>query len=111
MPHNEEIDDFLEGPTIIATGPLTGEKFSQKLADTIGQSSLFFFDASAPIVLKDSIDMSIAYKKARYEQGDDSYINCPFSVEQYDKFYEELIHSLLVQYISRIHFLVRILLI
>ena len=91
--HNEEIDDFLEGPTIIVTGPLTGEKLAQKLADTIGQSSLFFFDASAPIVLKDSIDMNIAYKKARYEQGDDSYINCPFSVEQYDKFYEELIHA------------------
>ena len=91
--HNEEIDDFLEGPTIIATGPLTGEKLVLQLADTIGQSSLFFFDASAPIVLKDSIDMKIAYKKARYEQGDDSYINCPFSVEQYDRFYEELIHA------------------
>ena len=91
--HEEEIDDFLEGPTIIATGPLTGDKLAKKLADTIGQSSLFFFDASAPIVLKDSINMKIAYKKARYDQGDDSYINCPFSIEQYEKFYDELVHA------------------
>ena len=91
--HEKEIDDFLEGPTLIATGPLTGDKLAKKLADTIGESSLFFFDASAPIVLKDSINMEIAYKKARYDQGDDSYINCPFSVEQYERFYNELINA------------------
>lgn len=91
--HEEEIEDFLEGPTIIATGPLTSDKLAKKLAETIGQDSLFFFDASAPIVLKDSIDMNIAYKKSRYEQGDDSYINCPFSEEQYDKFYNKLINA------------------
>ena len=91
--HNEEINDFLDGPTIIATGPLTGDKLAIKLAQTIGQESLFFFDASAPIVLKDSIDMNIAYKKSRYDQGDDSYINCPFSVEEYEKFYNELVNA------------------
>ena len=91
--HEEEINDFLEGPTIIATGPLTSDGLAKKLAETIGQESLFFFDASAPIVLKDSINMEIAYKKSRYDQGDDSYINCPFSVEQYEKFYDELIHA------------------
>lgn len=91
--HEEEINDFLEGPTIIATGPLTGDALAKKLSETIGQDSLFFFDASAPIVLKDSINMEIAYKKSRYDQGDDSYINCPFSVEQYEKFYDELIHA------------------
>lgn len=91
--HEEEIDDFLEGPTIIATGPLTGDKLAKKLSDTIGQDSLFFFDASAPIVLKDSINMDIAYKKSRYDQGDDSYINCPFSIEQYENFYNELINA------------------
>ncbi len=91
--HEKEIDDFIEGPTIIATGPLTADKLASKLADTIGQKSLFFFDASAPIVSKDSIDMNIAYKKSRYDQGDDSYINCPFSEEQYDRFYEELINA------------------
>ena len=91
--HEEEVDDFLEGPTIIATGPLTGDKLAKKLSETIGQDSLFFFDASAPIVLKDSIDMNIAYKKSRYEQGDDSYINCPFNEEQYNRFYDELVNA------------------
>lgn len=91
--HEEEIDDFLEGPTIIATGPLTGDKLASKLSETIDQQSLFFFDASAPIVLKDSINMNIAYKKSRYDQGDDSYINCPFSEEQYEKFYNELVNA------------------
>lgn len=91
--HNEEVNDFLEGPTIIATGPLTSDKLADKISKIIGRESLFFFDASAPIVLKDSIDMNIAFKKSRYDQGDDSYINCPFSEEQYDKFYNELINA------------------
>ena len=91
--HEEDVEDFLEGPTIIATGPLTSDVLAKKISETIGQDSLFFFDASAPIVLKDSIDMNIAYKKSRYDQGDDSYINCPFSEEQYDKFYDALIHA------------------
>ena len=91
--HEEDINEPLEGPTIIATGPLTSEPLSNWLAKQIGEESLFFFDASAPIVKKESINMNIAYKKARYDQGDDSYINCPFSIEQYDKFYEELINA------------------
>lgn len=91
--HEEDVEDFLEGPTIIATGPLTSEILANKISKLIGKDSLFFFDASAPIVLKDSIDMNIAYKKSRYDQGDNSYINCPFSEEQYDKFYDELIRA------------------
>ena len=91
--HEDEVKDFLEGPTIIATGPLTSDALSSKISELIGQKSLFFFDASAPIVLKDSINMNIAYKKSRYDQGDDSYINCPFSEEQYENFYKELINA------------------
>ncbi len=91
--HEEDVSFPKNEPTIIATGPLTSDALSKWLADKIGKQSLFFFDASAPIVKKDSINMSVAYKKARYDQGDDSYINCPFSVEQYDKFYEELINA------------------
>ena len=87
--HEEDVGLPPEGVTIIATGPLTSEGLSNYLSKTIGQKSLFFFDASAPIVKKDSIDMNIAYKKARYDQGDDSYINCPFSEEEYKKFYNE----------------------
>ena len=91
--HNEEIIDFLDGPTIIATGPLTSDKLAKRISEAVGKDSLFFFDASAPIVLKSSIDMSLAYKKSRYDQGDDSYINCPFSEEQYNKFWEELVKA------------------
>ena len=91
--HEEDVETILDEPTIIATGPLTSEPLSKYLASLVGKDSLFFFDASAPIVKKDSIDMNIAYKKARYDQGDDSYINCPFSVEQYDKFYDALINA------------------
>lgn len=91
--HHEDVNDFLEGPTIIATGPLTSDGLAKKISDLIGQDSLFFFDASAPIVLKESINMNIAYKKSRYNQGDEGYINCPFTEEQYNKFYEELINA------------------
>lgn len=91
--HEEDVETIGDEPTIIATGPLTSDALSKYLASLVGQESLFFFDASAPIVKKDSIDMNIAYKKARYDQGDDSYINCPFSIEQYDKFYDALINA------------------
>lgn len=91
--HNEELDSFPDGITIVATGPLTSDNLLKYLSSYIGQKNLFFFDASAPIVEKDSIDMNIAYKKARYDQGDDSYINCPFSKEEYDRFYNELINA------------------
>jgi len=91
--HIEDVETIPEGTTIIATGPLTSEKLSKTLCNKIGQDSLFFFDASAPIIEKDSINMEIAYKKARYDQGDDSYINCPMSIEEYNKFYYELTHA------------------
>ncbi len=91
--HEEDVETLNDEPTIVATGPLTSEPLAKYLASLVGKESLFFFDASAPIVKKDSIDMSIAYNKARYDQGDDSYINCPFSVEQYDKFYDALINA------------------
>lgn len=91
--HEEDVKVPGNNPTIIATGPLTSKDLSDWLAKEIGEQSLFFFDASAPIVKKDSINMNIAYKKSRYDQGDDSYINCPFNEEQYDKFYNELINA------------------
>ena len=91
--HREDVLTPPEGLTIIATGPLTSDGLASYLSKLIGTDNLFFFDASAPIIEKDSIDMNIAYKKARYDQGDDSYINCPFSKEQYDVFYHELINA------------------
>ena len=92
--HNEEVDSLKAGINIIATGPLTSDKMSKVLKGVLGDDFLYFYDAAAPIIEKDSIDMNIAYKKSRYEQGDDSYINCPFdSKEDYLKFYDELIHA------------------
>lgn len=91
--HREDVTSPKEGLNIIATGPLTSEPLANYLSEIIGQDNLFFFDASAPIIEKDSINMDIAYYKARYDQGDNSYINCPFSKEEYDRFYNELIHA------------------
>ena len=91
--HNEEVTAIPEGVTILATGPLTSDPLQQALSELTGSKGLSFFDASAPIVKKDSIDFSKAYFKSRYEQGDESYINCPFTKEEYSAFVDELIHA------------------
>lgn len=90
---NEEVVEIPPGITIIATGPLTSEGLTQALQKIIGVDFLNFFDASAPIVQKDSINMDIAYFKSRYEQGDNSYLNCAFTKEQYELFYHELVNA------------------
>lgn len=92
--HNEEVTELKDDEYyIIATGPLTSEGLFDKIKELTNEDSLFFFDASAPIIRKDSINMDIAYYKSRYDQDDDSYINCPFSKEEYDIFYHELINA------------------
>lgn len=90
----EEVKSIPDGPVIMATGPLTAEPLALELAKITGQSSLFFYDAAAPLVLTDTIDMSIAYRKDRYseEEGGD-YINCPMTEEQYLAFYEALMSA------------------
>lgn len=80
-------------PTILATGPLTSPDLLSYLCELLGKKNLSFFDASAPIVSKESIDFSKAYFKSRYEQGDESYINCPFNKDEYFAFVHELIHA------------------
>lgn len=79
--------------SIIATGPLTSEALTADIMRFTGDDQLYFYDAIAPIVAADSIDMSIAFKAARYGKGGDDYINCPFNKEQYDVFYNELINA------------------
>ncbi|MGI9055451.1 MAG: methylenetetrahydrofolate--tRNA-(uracil(54)-C(5))-methyltransferase (FADH(2)-oxidizing) TrmFO [Pyrinomonadaceae bacterium] len=79
--------------TIIATGPLTSEALTAEIMKFTGDASLYFYDAIAPIVAADSIDMSVAFKAARYGKGGDDYINCPFTKEQYETFYNELIEA------------------
>ncbi len=79
--------------SIIATGPLTSDALTTEIMKFTGDDQLYFYDAIAPIVAADSIDMSIAFKAARYGKGGDDYINCPFTKEQYDVFYHELINA------------------
>lgn len=91
--HYEDVTDFIDGINIICTGPLTDGTLLNKINEVSNTKSYGFFDASAPIVEKDSIDMSKVFKKSRYEQGDDTYINCPMSKEEYNAFYNELINA------------------
>ena len=88
----EEITSILSDEvTIIATGPLTSDALTREIMRITGDDQLYFYDAIAPIVAADSIDMSIAFKAARYGKGGDDYINCPFTPEQYEVFYNELV--------------------
>jgi len=88
----EEIKDLsTDGVWIIATGPLTSDALTAAIMRFTGDDQLYFYDAIAPIVAADSIDMSVAFKAARYGKGGDDYINCPFTPEQYDVFYNELL--------------------
>lgn len=79
--------------TIIATGPLTSEALTAEIMRFTGDDQLYFYDAIAPIIAADSIDMSIAFKAARYGKGGDDYINCPFTKAQYEEFYNALIEA------------------
>lgn len=88
---DEEVTKIPNGPTIIATGPLTSDSLSKDLSDFFGLPYLYFYDAIAPVILKDSIDFNKAYYKSRWDKGDNSYINCPFTKEEYINWYNELI--------------------
>ena len=79
--------------SIIATGPLTSDALTFEIMKMTGDHQLYFYDAIAPIVAADSIDMSVAFKAARYGKGGDDYINCPFTREQYEIFYNALIEA------------------
>ena len=78
---------------VIATGPLTHDKLAQDIIKICGKENLSFYDAAAPIVTKESIDMSVAFAASRYGKGDDDYINCPMNKEEYELFYNELINA------------------
>ena len=83
----------LSQPTIIATGPLTSNSLCDFIKKEFGMDDFYFFDAQAPIIKKDSIDMNIAYLKSRYDKGEAAYINCPMTEEEFDLFYNELINA------------------
>ena len=86
----ERIDALPDHPTIIATGPLTGSKLAETIAAETGQGALAFFDAIAPIIHRDSIDMSVCWMAARWDKGGKDYINCPMDREQYESFVQAL---------------------
>jgi methylenetetrahydrofolate--tRNA-(uracil-5-)-methyltransferase len=89
----EEVTDIPNGPTIIATGPLTSQALSERLKELTGEEYLYFYDAAAPIIEKDSINMEKVYVKSRYDKGEAAYINCPMTEEEFNRFYEALISA------------------
>ena len=96
--HREEVTRINEADeiTIIATGPLTSDALAaeiQRLSANEEGTRLFFYDSISPIVEADSIDMSRVYLAARYDKGTADYINCPFTREEYDRFYDALISA------------------
>lgn len=94
---NEEVESVpLDGPCIIATGPLTSEPLAGSIEAFLGEG-LHFFDAAAPIVTLDSLDMTKIYRASRYGKGDDDYLNCPMTKEEYFAFYHALIEAETVQ--------------
>ncbi|MBQ9369478.1 MAG: methylenetetrahydrofolate--tRNA-(uracil(54)-C(5))-methyltransferase (FADH(2)-oxidizing) TrmFO [Clostridia bacterium] len=86
-----KIDDTL--PTIIATGPLTSEAMARALYEKTGESGLSFYDAAAPIVTAESIDLDHAFFASRYQKGDSDYLNAPMNKEEYLAFYDALMHA------------------
>jgi methylenetetrahydrofolate--tRNA-(uracil-5-)-methyltransferase len=89
----EEVTDIPAGPTVIATGPLTSESLSKKLKELTGEEYLYFYDAAAPIVEKESINMEKVYLKSRYDKGEAAYLNCPMTEEEFERFYDALISA------------------
>lgn len=91
----EEVTEIPEeGTVIIAAGPLMSDALAQKVGELCGRDFLSFYDAAAPIVTADSIDMDNAFTQSRYDRGgEDDYINCPLNKEQYEEFYEELVNA------------------
>ena len=88
---NEEVTEIPEGITVIATGPLTSPALAEKVKGLTGEDYLYFYDAAAPILEKDSIDMDKVYLKSRYDKGEAAYLNCPMTKEEFDAFREALI--------------------
>ena len=89
----EELTEIPKGdiPVVVATGPLTSDSLSQDIRKYTKQEGLYFYDAAAPIIEKDSIDMNKVYLKSRYDKGEAAYLNCPMTKEEFFNFYNALI--------------------
>jgi len=88
-----EITEVPEGPVIIATGPLTSDALSKAIGEYFGTGYLHFFDAAAPLVTAESVDMSLAWWQSRYDRGTADYINCAMNKEEYDAFLQALVSA------------------
>ena len=88
-----EVTELPAGNVIVASGPLTSEALSETIGRLCGEKYLSFYDASAPIVTKDSIDMERVYFATRYDRGEADYINCSFNKEEYEAFHEALVNA------------------
>ncbi|MCL2755359.1 MAG: methylenetetrahydrofolate--tRNA-(uracil(54)-C(5))-methyltransferase (FADH(2)-oxidizing) TrmFO, partial [Oscillospiraceae bacterium] len=86
-----EITQFPERDAIIATGPLTSDAFAESIKSRLGSEFLSFYDAAAPIITAQSIDMTRAFAENRYGKGEPDYINCPFTRQEYEVFYNALV--------------------
>ena len=88
---HEEMTRIPEGPVIVATGPLTSDAMSDAIAEYFGQTEyLHFFDAAAPLVTAESVDMELAWWQSRYDRGNADYVNCAMDKEEYEAFIREL---------------------
>ncbi|MCP3777400.1 FADH(2)-oxidizing methylenetetrahydrofolate--tRNA-(uracil(54)-C(5))-methyltransferase TrmFO [Paenibacillus sp. MZ03-122A] len=95
---NEELQEIpQDGIVVIATGPLTSPALSEQIKSLMGEEYFYFYDAAAPIVEKDSIDMSKVYLASRYDKGEAAYLNCPMNEAEFDAFYEALIAAEVAQ--------------
>lgn len=94
---HEEVLDIPNGPTIIASGPLTSPSLSSAIQNLLNEDYFYFYDAAAPIVTKESIDFDKAYFKSRYDKGEAEYINCPMNEEEFDIFYKTLMEAEVVK--------------
>ena len=90
---SEEVTKVPEGPVIIATGPLTSDAFSEAIGEYFGTGYLHFFDAAAPLVTAESVDMNLAWWQSRYDRGTPDYVNCAMDKEQYEAFIHELVNA------------------
>ena len=89
----EEVTQVPEGPVIIATGPLTSDALSEAIGKYFGQDYLHFFDAAAPLVTAESVDMTKAWWQSRYDRGTPDYVNCAMNKEEYEAFIRELVSA------------------
>ena len=89
----QEVTEFPVGPAIIATGPLTSDGLAKALAKAMDCEYLYFYDAASPIVTADSLDMDVIFRASRYGKAGDHYLNCPFTKEEYEEFWSELVEA------------------